>query len=141
MEEIDGGFQLHVLGLVLGHIGGRTAAFIAAALSPARVNSGEIVDPVAKAARVIVPDYQLYLAIGREGQTTAFVPNVTGAPGDGRISLTSALQRELSRNGVPLASASAFDLGVYLVVVGATMTMLLAIARLSMPAFLPAPPE
>ncbi|WP_088279285.1 monovalent cation/H+ antiporter subunit A [Ideonella sp. A 288] len=35
--------------------------------------------------------------------------------------------------GVPLASASAFDLGVYLVVVGATMAMLLAIARLSMP--------
>jgi len=33
--------------------------------------------------------------------------------------------------GVPLASASAFDLGVYLVVVGATMVMLLAIARLS----------
>jgi multicomponent K+:H+ antiporter subunit A len=35
--------------------------------------------------------------------------------------------------GVPLASASAFDLGVYLVVVGATMAMLLAIARLSLP--------
>ena len=34
--------------------------------------------------------------------------------------------------GVPLASASAFDLGVYLVVVGATMAMLLAIARLSL---------
>jgi multicomponent K+:H+ antiporter subunit A len=33
--------------------------------------------------------------------------------------------------GVPLASASAFDLGVYLVVVGSTMVMLLAIARLS----------
>ena len=33
--------------------------------------------------------------------------------------------------GVPLASASAFDLGVYLVVVGATMVMLLSIARLS----------
>jgi multicomponent K+:H+ antiporter subunit A len=33
--------------------------------------------------------------------------------------------------GVPLASASAFDLGVYLVVIGATMAMLLAIARLS----------
>ena len=45
-------------------------------------------------------------SMGREGQTTAFVPNVTGAPGDGRISLTSALQRELSRNGVPLASAA-----------------------------------
>jgi len=33
--------------------------------------------------------------------------------------------------GVPLASASVFDLGVYLVVVGATMVMLLSIARLS----------
>ena len=35
--------------------------------------------------------------------------------------------------GVPLASASAFDLGVYLVVVGGTMAMLLALARLSLP--------
>jgi multicomponent K+:H+ antiporter subunit A len=33
--------------------------------------------------------------------------------------------------GVPLASASAFDLGVYLVVTGATMVMLLSIARLA----------
>jgi multicomponent K+:H+ antiporter subunit A len=40
--------------------------------------------------------------------------------------------------GVPLASASAFDLGVYLVVVGATMVMLMAIARLSPPG---APPR
>jgi multicomponent K+:H+ antiporter subunit A len=33
--------------------------------------------------------------------------------------------------GVPLASASAFDLGVYAVVVAATLVMLGAIARLS----------
>jgi multicomponent K+:H+ antiporter subunit A len=33
--------------------------------------------------------------------------------------------------GVPLASAAVFDLGVYLVVVGGTMVMLLSIARLS----------
>jgi multicomponent K+:H+ antiporter subunit A len=33
--------------------------------------------------------------------------------------------------GVPLASASIFDAGVFLVVVGATMVMLLSIARLS----------
>jgi multicomponent K+:H+ antiporter subunit A len=33
--------------------------------------------------------------------------------------------------GVPLASASVFDLGVFVVVVGATLVMLLAIARLS----------
>lgn len=43
----------------------------------------------------------------------------------------------LGIGGVPLASASAFDLGVYLVVVGATMAMLLAIARLSRPAAAP----
>jgi multicomponent K+:H+ antiporter subunit A len=34
--------------------------------------------------------------------------------------------------GVPLASAAVYDLGVYLVVVGATMVALLSIARLSM---------
>ena len=45
-------------------------------------------------------------SIGREGNVTAFIPNVSGAPGDGRISLTSALQRELSRSGVSLANAS-----------------------------------
>lgn len=40
------------------------------------------------------------------GPNNAFVPNVTGAPGDGRISLTSALQRELSKNGLSLASTT-----------------------------------
>lgn len=40
------------------------------------------------------------------GAMSTFVPNVTGAPGDGRVSLTSALQRELSKNGISLASAS-----------------------------------
>ena len=35
--------------------------------------------------------------------------------------------------GVPLASAAAFDLGVFLVVVGATMVMLLGLGRLSEP--------
>src|SRR5207237_6500645 len=43
------------------------AAFVGHALSPARVSSVEIVDPEARAARVIVPDYQLSLAIGKEG--------------------------------------------------------------------------
>lgn len=45
-------------------------------------------------------------SIGREGPSSTFVPNVTGAPGDGRISLTSALQRELSKSGVSLASTA-----------------------------------
>lgn len=42
-------------------------------------------------------------SIGRESGVTALVPSVTGAPGDGSVSLTSALQRELSRGGVALA--------------------------------------
>ena len=37
-----------------------------------------IVDPVAKAARVIVPDYQLSLAIGREGQNARLAARLTG---------------------------------------------------------------
>lgn len=40
------------------------------------------------------------------GSIMAVVPSVTGAPGDGPQSLSSALQRELSRNGVQLASAA-----------------------------------
>ncbi len=54
------------------------AAFIAAALSPARVNSVEIVDRQLRAARVIVPDYQLSLAIGREGQNARLAAKLTG---------------------------------------------------------------
>jgi N utilization substance protein A len=37
-----------------------------------------IVDPVARAARVIVPDYQLSLAIGREGQNARLAARMTG---------------------------------------------------------------
>ena len=51
---------------------------IAHALSPARVTSVQIVDPVARAARVTVPDYQLSLAIGREGQNARLAARLTG---------------------------------------------------------------
>ena len=54
------------------------ATFIAQALSPAEVISVEVVDPVARAARVIVPDYQLSLAIGREGQNARLAARLTG---------------------------------------------------------------
>lgn len=43
------------------------------------------------------------------GSFHAIVPAVTGAPGDGGVSLTGAIQRELSKNGVPLATAAAGD--------------------------------
>jgi len=54
------------------------AAFVAAALSPARVQSVEIVDAQARAARVVVPDYQLSLAIGKEGQNARLAAKLTG---------------------------------------------------------------
>ena len=54
------------------------AAFVAAALSPARVQSVEIVDATARTARVVVPDYQLSLAIGKEGQNARLAAKLTG---------------------------------------------------------------
>lgn len=52
--------------------------FVAAALSPSRVQSVTIVDPATKSARVVVPDYQLSLAIGREGQNARLAARLTG---------------------------------------------------------------
>jgi len=46
-------------------------------------------------------------SIGRAGPLQASVPNVTGAPGDGSVALTGAIQRELTRNGVSLTGGSA----------------------------------
>ncbi len=54
------------------------AEMIAHALSPARVLDVTIVDPVARAARVVVPDYQLSLAIGKEGQNARLAAKLTG---------------------------------------------------------------
>ena len=52
--------------------------FIAAALSPARVNSVEVLDEENKVARVVVPDFQLSLAIGKEGQNVRLAARLTG---------------------------------------------------------------
>ena len=54
------------------------ATFLAQALQPAKVNSVEIVDLEARSARIIVPDYQLSLAIGREGQNARLAARLTG---------------------------------------------------------------
>lgn len=54
------------------------ADFVGHALSPARVSSVEVVDLEAKSARVVVPDYQLSLAIGREGQNARLAARLTG---------------------------------------------------------------
>jgi len=54
------------------------ATFVREALSPAKVASVTVTDQFAKAARVIVPDYQLSLAIGREGQNARLAARLTG---------------------------------------------------------------
>jgi len=54
------------------------AELVANALSPARVQHVEVVDAEARAARVTVPDYQLSLAIGKEGQNARLAARLTG---------------------------------------------------------------
>ncbi len=54
------------------------AVFVAKALSPARVTSVTVVDPIARSAKVVVPDYQLSLAIGKEGQNARLAAKLTG---------------------------------------------------------------
>lgn len=54
------------------------ATFVGNALSPAKVISVTVVDEAAKAARVVVPDYQLSLAIGKEGQNARLAARLTG---------------------------------------------------------------
>jgi N utilization substance protein A len=54
------------------------AVFIANALSPAKVSSVTVVDQDLRSAQVIVPDFQLSLAIGREGQNARLAARLTG---------------------------------------------------------------
>jgi len=54
------------------------ADFVANALSPARVSSVTIVDAATRSARVVVPDFQLSLAIGKEGQNARLAAKLTG---------------------------------------------------------------
>ena len=54
------------------------ARFVAEALSPSRVSSVQVVDLTTRSARVIVPDYQLSLAIGKEGQNARLAAKLTG---------------------------------------------------------------
>lgn len=55
------------------------AKFVAHALSPARVSDSFVIDASTKAVRVLVPDFQLSLAIGKEGQNARLAAKLTGA--------------------------------------------------------------
>ncbi|HEY9476615.1 MAG TPA: transcription termination factor NusA [Mycobacteriales bacterium] len=83
------------------------ATFVGNALSPAQVVSVEVVDPVARSARVVVPDFQLSLAIGREGQNARLAARLTGwridirsdAPKKAPKSEGTAVERDTSAAG------------------------------------------
>ncbi|HEY0558734.1 MAG TPA: transcription termination factor NusA [Frankiaceae bacterium] len=79
------------------------AAFVAEALQPSRVLSVEVVDLVARSARVVVPDYQLSLAIGREGQNARLAARLTGW----RIDITSDAAAAATAETVPHADGAA----------------------------------
>ena len=53
--------------------------FVAHALSPAKVSSCFMLDAANKHVRALVPDFQLSLAIGKEGQNVRLAARLTGA--------------------------------------------------------------
>jgi N utilization substance protein A len=79
------------------------AEFVGHALSPARVTSVTVVDADARAARVVVPDYQLSLAIGREGQNARLAARLTGW----RIDIVPDTASDESAHGVSEGTADA----------------------------------
>ena len=58
-----------------------------------------VVDPEARAARVVVPDYQLSLAIGKEGQNARLAAKLTGWRIDIRSDAEVPGERESAPHG------------------------------------------
>lgn len=54
------------------------AVYVGNALAPSKVVRVEILDSEAQVAKVTVPDYQLSLAIGKEGQNARLAARLTG---------------------------------------------------------------
>lgn len=55
-----------------------SAAYVANSLAPSKVVDVEIINEEERSARVTVPDYQLSLAIGKEGQNVRLAARLTG---------------------------------------------------------------
>jgi transcription termination/antitermination protein NusA len=86
-----------------------SAEFVANALSPARVARVDIVDAQARVAQVIVPDYQLSLAIGKEGQNARLAHRLTGWKIDIRPDTEGAAGNTSGEPGVPPSSRGVTD--------------------------------
>jgi N utilization substance protein A len=74
---------------------GDASSFVANALQPAKVKEARV-DPETQTALVIVPDYQLSLAIGKEGQNARLAARLTGW----RIDIKSETQFADEQRGV-----------------------------------------
>jgi N utilization substance protein A len=87
------------------------AEFVANALSPARVTRVEVMDRDAMEARVTVPDYQLSLAIGKEGQNARLAARLTGwridIRSDGAVGASAPAPRASASEAAKAAGASA----------------------------------
>jgi N utilization substance protein A len=87
------------------------AEFVANALSPARVTRVEVIDRDAMEARVTVPDYQLSLAIGKEGQNARLAARLTGwridIRSDGAVGAAAPAPRASTTEAAKAAEASA----------------------------------
>ena len=79
------------------------STFLAEALQPARVSKVVIVDAEARSAQIIVPDYQLSLAIGREGQNARLAARLTGW----RIDIRPDVVAETPAAAAPVADPAA----------------------------------
>ncbi|MCZ4122523.1 transcription termination factor NusA [Streptomyces sp. H39-S7] len=79
------------------------ADMVANALSPARVSRVEVVDLAARSARVTVPDYQLSLAIGKEGQNARLAARLTGWRIDIRPDIEPESAEESAESDAPRA--------------------------------------
>lgn len=53
-------------------------SYVGSALAPARVSKVEVVNLETRSAKVVVPDYQLSLAIGKDGQNARLAARLTG---------------------------------------------------------------
>jgi N utilization substance protein A len=81
--------------------------FVANALQPAKVKEARV-DPETQTALVIVPDYQLSLAIGKEGQNARLAARLTGW----RIDIKSETQFAEEQRGARAAAAEAEPVAV-----------------------------
>src|SRR6201986_2444926 len=68
------------------------ATYVGNALSPAHALASQVVDAATQSVRVVVPDFQLSLAIGREGQNARLAARLTGY----RIDIHSDAEDEAS---------------------------------------------